>query len=201
MTLDDLIAFGLSPERAAQWVDPLNQTFEQFDISTPERQAAFLGQCAHESANFTTLTENLNYSAEALCKVWPKRFPSMDVAGPYHRNPEMIANRAYSDRMGNGPEESGDGWKYRGRGLIQLTGKDNYRACGSSLGIDLITNPELVSVPDYAARTAGWFWQKNHLNDIADTKDWFTLTKRINGGTHGLEDRIAKTDKALSVLA
>jgi putative chitinase len=160
-----------------------------------------LGQCAHESANFTALKENLNYSAEGLTKVWPKRFTSLDAAQPYHRNPEKIANKVYADRMGNGDEASGEGFMYRGRGLIQLTGKTNYQLAGDSLDVDFIAEPDLVSTPKYAALTAGWFWDKNNLNELADAQNWTGLTKKINGGTHGLDDRIARTDNAMSALA
>jgi putative chitinase len=124
----------------------------------------------------------------------------LDVAQPYHRNPEKIANKVYADRMGNGNEASGEGFKYRGRGLIQLTGKDNYRACGEALGVDLLDNPDLVSSPQYAALSAGWFWDKNKLNQFADANDMTGLTKRINGGTHGLDDRVARTQTAIDVL-
>lgn len=193
-------ALKMNPAKAEEWIDAINETFDRFDISTPERQACFLGQCAHESAGFTALKENLNYSAEGLTKVWPKRFPSLDAAQPYHRNPEKIANKVYADRMGNGDEASGEGFKYRGRGLIQLTGKDNYEACGEALGADLANDPDQVSSPKYAALSAGWFWDKNKLNQYADSNDMSTLTKRINGGTHGLDDRIARTQHAIDVL-
>lgn len=193
-------ALKITPIKAEEWIDAINETFDRFDISTPERQACFLGQCAHESGGFTALKENLNYSAEGLTKVWPKRFPSLDAAQPYHRNPEKIANKVYADRMGNGNEASGDGFKYRGRGLIQLTGKDNYRACGEALGVDLVEEPDLVSTPQYAALSAGWFWDKNKLNQFADANDMTGLTKRINGGTHGLDDRVARTQTAIDVL-
>ena len=193
-------ALKMSPAKAEEWIDAINETFDRFDISTPERQACFLGQCAHESAGFTALKENLNYSAEGLTKVWPKRFPSLDAAQPYHRNPEKIANKVYADRMGNGDEASGDGFKYRGRGLIQLTGKDNYEACGEALGADLVGDPDQVSSPKFAALSAGWFWDKNKLNQYADSNDMTTLTKRINGGTHGIDDRIARTQQAIDVL-
>jgi putative chitinase len=193
-------ALKMSPAKAEEWIDAINETFDRFDISTPERQACFLGQCAHESAGFTALKENLNYSAEGLTKVWPKRFPSLDAAQPYHRNPEKIANKVYADRMGNGDEASGEGFKYRGRGLIQLTGKDNYEACGEALGADLVGDPDQVSSPKFAALSAGWFWDKNKLNQYADSNDMTTLTKRINGGTHGIDDRIARTQQAIDVL-
>jgi putative chitinase len=192
-------AVGLSPAKAEEWVDAINTTFETFEINSLEQQASFLGQCAHESGGFATLVENLNYKAESLCKVWPKRFPSLDAAQPYHRNPEAIANKVYANRMGNGDEDSGDGWNFRGRGLIQLTGRDNYRACGEALGADLESDPDLVSTPMYAALSAGWFWHKNHLNNIAE--DIPAVTKKINGGTHGLDDRVARTERALNALA
>jgi putative chitinase len=190
---------NMSPAKAEEWIDAINTTFETFGIETSEQQASFLGQCGHESAGFSVLVENLNYKAESLCKVWPKRFPSLEMAQPYHRNPEKIANHVYANRMGNGDEDSGDGWAYRGRGLIQLTGRDNYRACGEALGVDLEANPEYVETPMYAALSAGWFWNKNHLNNVAS--DITVLTKKINGGTHGLEDRVARTQRALDVLA
>lgn len=193
-------ALKLTPAKAEEWIDAINETFERFEINTPERQANFLGQCAHESGGFAVLKENLNYKQEALCKVWPKRFPSIDDAEPYHKQPEKIANKVYASRMGNGDEASGDGWKYRGRGLIQLTGHDNYKACGEALGVDLLANPDLVSTPQYAALSAGWFWDKNHLNKYADESDVQGLTKKINGGTHGIEDRVARTQQAIDVL-
>lgn len=192
-------ALHMSPAKAEEWIDAINTTFETFGIETLEQQASFLGQCAHESNGFTALVENLNYKAESLCKVWPKRFSSLEAAQPYHRNPEAIANKVYANRMGNGDEESGDGWNFRGRGLIQLTGRDNYRACGEALGADLESDPDLVSTPMYAALSAGWFWHKNHLNNIAE--DITAVTKKINGGTHGLEDRVARTQQALNALA
>ena len=192
-------AVNMTPAKAEEWIDAINQTFEVFGIETLEQQASFLAQCGHESAGFTALVENLNYKAESLCKVWPKRFPTLEAAQPYHRNPEAIANKVYANRMGNGDEESGDGFAYRGRGLIQLTGRDNYRACGEDLGVDLESDPDLVSTPQFAALSAGWFWNKNHLNNIAN--DIVAVTKKINGGTHGLDDRVARTERALTALA
>jgi len=183
-----------------KWLQPLEDTFAKYDINTPERQAAFIGQCAHESGNFKTLEENLNYKPEALMRVWPSRFPDLATAMKYAHNPEAIANKVYGGRMGNGPEETGDGWKYHGRGLIQLTRKENYANCGSSIGVDLLSNPNLLNTPEYAALSAGWFWNKKGLNALADAGDFETMTKRINGGTLGLEDRKAKIAKALSVL-
>jgi putative chitinase len=184
----------------SKWLQPLEDTFAKYDISTPQRQAAFIGQCAHESANFRTLTENLNYSAKGLMATWPSRFPTEAFANEYNRQPEKIANRVYGGRMGNGTEETGDGWRYRGRGLKQLTGKENYERCGSGLGVDLVSNPDWLLDPKYAALSAGWFWNKHNLNDLADAGDFETMTKRINGGLIGLVDRKAKIAKALSVL-
>ena len=196
MTNEQLQELGID----AKWLQPLEDTFAKYDINTPERQAAFIGQCAHESGNFKTLEENLNYKPEALMRVWPSRFPDIATAMKYAHNPEMIANKVYGGRMGNGVEESGDGWKYHGRGLIQLTGKENYANCGSGIGVDLLSNPNLLNTPEYAALSAGWFWNKKGLNALADAGDFETMTKRINGGTLGLEDRKAKIAKALSVL-
>lgn len=184
----------------AEWLEPLNETLQRFALDTPVRIAAFIGQCSHESANFKTLQENLNYSAQALMRVWPTRFPTLEAAQPYHRNPEKIANRVYANRMGNGDEASGDGWLYRGRGVIQLTGKDNYTLCGDALQMDFIHSPDFLLAPRYAVLSAGWFWNRNNLNRWADTRDWTGLTRRINGGTIGLDDRIKHINHALEVL-
>jgi putative chitinase len=182
------------------WVEPLQEVFHRYEINTPERQAAFIGQCAHESMNFTKLEENLNYSAEALMKTWPSRFPTLEVAQQYARNPEKIANKVYGGRMGNGTEETGDGWLYHGRGLIQLTGKDNYTLAGDALNMDFLHSPDYVLVPKYAALTAGWYWNKRQLNKEADAKDYTGMTKKINGGTIGLDDRIAHIKHAQEVM-
>jgi putative chitinase len=190
-----LLALGIE----GKWFEPLQETFEKYQINTPKRQACFIGQCMHESGGFKFLRENLNYSAKALMATWPSRFPDADIAEKYARQPEMIANKVYSGRMGN--TEDGDGAKYIGRGLIQLTGKDNYKAFGEAIGEDLIANPQLVEEPRYAALSAGWFWNKRGLNALADVMDVTTLTVRINGGKIGIDDRIAKINKALDVLA
>jgi putative chitinase len=194
MTEDQLIEMHIDPS----WLEPLTAAFTRFEINTPERQAAFIGQCAHESANFKTLQENLNYSAKGLNATWPSRFPSEAEAQPYHRQPEKIANKVYSGRMGN--LEEGDGWKYRGRGLIQLTGKDNYRLASDALGVDFIADPDLVLTKEYAALTAAWYWNKRGLNKEADAKDFTGMTKKINGGVIGLADRVAHINTALGVL-
>jgi putative chitinase len=190
-----LLALGID----GKWFEPLQETFEKYQINTPKRQACFIGQCMHESGGFKFLKENLNYSAKALMNTWPSRFPDMDIAEKFERNPSAIANKVYSGRMGN--TEDGDGAKFIGRGLIQLTGKDNYKAFGEAIGEDLVSNPQLVEEPRYAALSAGWFWNKRGLNALADIMDITTLTVRINGGKIGIDDRIAKINKALDVLA
>lgn len=182
-----------------QWVDALNATFERFDISTPVRQASFIGQCGHECGNFKILEENLMYRAEALQKLWPKRFDSAK-AQMCARNPKLIANTVYSSRMGNRDEASGDGYRFRGRGCIQLTGHANYFHAGQALGVDFVMEPELVATPMYAALTAGWFWNTHKLNQFADVRDFKTMTKKINGGFIGLDDRIRHISHALEVL-
>ena len=163
--------------------------FPKYDIVTVERVAGFLAQCGHESADFTILKENLNYSADGLHKVFPKRFPTLEAAQPYNRNPEKIANKIYCDRMGNGPESSGDGYKYRGRGAIQLTGKDNYTRFANAIGKSLDETVAYCETLDGAIESACWFWQTHKLNDYADNNDIVGMTKVINGGTIGLEDR------------
>jgi putative chitinase len=194
MLESQLLALGIE----GKWFEPLQETFEKYQINTPKRQACFIGQCMHESGGFKFLKENLNYSAKALMATWPSRFPDADMAEKFARQPEMIANKVYSGRMGN--TEDGDGAKFIGRGLIQLTGKDNYRAFGEAIGEDLVSTPQLVEQPRYAALSAGWFWNKRGLNALADVMDVETMSKRINGGTIGMADRIAKINKVLDVL-
>ena len=181
-----------------KWKEPLQATFDKYDINNARRQAAFLGQCAHESGNFKTLQENLNYSAEGLMKTWPSRFATKEIANQYARNPAKIAGKVYNGRLGNTSEE--EAAKYLGRGLIQLTGKENYERCGSAIGANLVNEPTLLVEPHYAAMSAGWFWNKKGLNELADQQEHGQITKRINGGTLGLDDRIAKTTKALTAL-
>lgn len=194
MTYDQLDALGID----RKWLGPLEATFAKYDISTPIRQAAFIGQCAHESNNFKTLEENLNYRPETLMKVWPSRFPDLQTADKYAHNPQLLANKVYAGRLGNNQEN--DGWAFHGRGLIQLTGRENYERCGKALGIDLTNQPNLLVDPMYACMSAGWFWNKAGLNTLADAGDLDTMTKRINGGLIGIEDRKAKIAKALSIL-
>lgn len=183
-----------------EWVPALNDTFARFNIATPRQQAAFIGQCGHECGNFRVLEENLNYRAETLMKLWPRRFPTLEVANQYARNPKKIANMVYANRMGNRDEASGDGYRFRGRGCIQLTGHANYFHAGQALGVDLVMEPELVATPQYAALTAGWFWSTHDCNRLAEAGDWTGLTKKINGGTIGLADRVKHTKEALAVL-
>ena len=194
MTYDQLDSLGIDHK----WLGPLEEAFAKYEINTPVRQACFIGQCAHESGNFKTLQENLNYSAEGLMKTWPSRFPTKEVADQYARQPAKIAGKVYNGRLGNTSEE--EAAKFLGRGLIQLTGKENYEHCGSSIDADLLADPTLLLDPRYAALSAAWFWNKKGLNSLADAQDYETMTKRINGGLIGLDDRKAKIAKALSVL-
>ena len=182
------------------WVEPLNETFARFDISTPLRQASFIGQAGHESGNFTKLSEGLSYSAERLMVIWPKRFPNMEIAQKYARNPKALANNVYANRMGNRDEASGDGFRFAGAGLFQLTGHSNFYHAGQALGEDFVMQPELVKTPRFAALTAGWFWSTHNLNKFADIRDFTMMTKKINGGTIGLNDRIKHINHALDVL-
>jgi putative chitinase len=184
-----------------QWLDALNETFARFDISTPIRQASFIGQCGHECGSFKVLEENLNYRAETLMKLWPKRFPTLEIANQYAKNPKKIANMVYANRMGNRDEASGDGYRFRGRGCIQLTGHANYFHAGKACDEDFVMNPDLVATPKYAAMTAGWFWSTHKLNQYADGSDFLMMTKRINGGTIGLQDRINHINHALNIIA
>jgi putative chitinase len=196
MTYDELDKLGIEHK----WLGPLEEVFAKYDISTPQRQACFIGQCAHESDNFRVLEENLHYSVARLMAVWPSRFPSADVAEQYANNPAKLAEKVYGHRADLGNTEDGDGFKFHGRGCIQLTGRNLYANCGSGLGVDLIGNPDWLTDPKYAALSAGWFWNKKNLNPLADANDIETMTKRINGGLNGLENRKAKIAKTLSVL-
>lgn len=194
----------------AKWLDAVVATCQEFEINTPQRIAAFLAQTSHESGGYTMLKENLNYKAATLAACWPNRFAVLGadkkpikengknvptaVANAIAGKPELIANLVYSSRMGNGPAESGEGFKFIGRGIKQLTGKDNYTRCGAALGVDLVGNPDLLLEPIYAARSAGWFWHANNLSKYADAGDIKGMTKVINGGYIGLEARQALYD-------
>ena len=183
-----------------EWYDALSKVLPEYDITTPQRVAAFIAQCAHESGGFKALKENLNYQAASLCRVWPRLFPTMEIANQYAPKPDMIANRAYGTRMGNGDEASGDGYRYCGRGLIQLTRKDNYTAFAESIETPIEELPEYLSTFEGAVQSAAYFWSENNLNQYADSGDILTMTKRINGGTIGLEDRKKHYAHALHVL-
>jgi putative chitinase len=185
------------------WTEALNKILPDYDINTPQRVSAFIAQCAHESGNFTALHENLNYRAVTLRKIFPKYFPDDAIAEQYAGQPnkaELIANRVYASRMGNGDEASGDGYRYCGRGLIQLTGKENYSWFAASLEMPVEEVPAYLQTFEGSVQSAAWFWETNNLNQWADKGDILTLTKRINGGTIGLEDRIKHYNHALHVF-
>jgi putative chitinase len=184
--------------QAGVFVSALNTAMNHYGIVGVARAAAFIAQVGHESGQLTRMVENLNYSADRLQAVWPNRFDAA-LAAQVARKPEQIANIAYGGRMGN--TLSGDGWKYRGRGLIQLTGANNYRAAGAALGLDLVNHPELVEQPETAALVAGWFWKSNGLNELADSGQFAKITRVINGGLTGQADRLALRDLAAKVLA
>lgn len=182
------------------WVSALNQILPDYEIATPQRVAAFIAQTAHESGNYVFLRENLNYRAASLRKVFPKYFPDDGIAAAYAGRPEKIANRVYANRMGNGPEDSGDGWRYCGRGLIQLTGKNNYTAFAESIETPVEQVTEYLETFEGAVQSGCWFWETNNLNKWADAGDIKTMTKVINGGYIGLEDRIKHYNHALHVF-
>ena len=195
-------ALKITPIKAEEWIDAINETFDRFDISTPERQACFLGQCAHESGGFRSIKENLNYRPETLVKLFGRYF-DLSTAQQYCNMPnkqEAIANRIYANRMGNGPESSGDGYRFCGRGLIQLTGKDNYQAYADATGQTVEEASEHMTTFEGCVQSACWFWEANNLNKWADAGDIKTMTKIINGGYIGLEDRIKHYDHALHVF-
>lgn len=185
------------------WHNALSQLLPDYEINTSQRIAAFVAQCAHESGGFMVLKENLNYRWQTLRKLFPKYFPTDELAQEYANKPnkqEAIANRIYASRMGNGPEASGDGYRFCGRGLIQLTGRDNYTFFAGSLDITVEEASQYLETFEGAAQSACWFWETNKLNQWADKGDIVTLTKRINGGTIGLEDRIKHYEHALHIL-
>lgn len=196
VTESQLTALHINPSLASVF----NETFERWSIATPRQRAAFIGQCGHESGNFTKLEEGLSYSAERLMKIWPRRFPTMEVAQRYARNPRALANYVYANRMGNRDEASGDGWRFRGSGWLQLTGHANFFHASKGCGEDFVMKPDLVRTPQYAAMTAGWYWATHKCNEIAESGDWTKLTKVINGGDIGLADRVKHTRHALEVL-
>lgn len=198
-----LIACGVAPTQARQFADPLSEACQRFHIATPARVAAFVAQVAHESANFTRLEENLYYSTpERIRAIFPTRVPSLQVAATLTRNPQALANRVYSNRLGNGDEDSGDGYRFIGRGLIQLTGRANYHVAGDALGRPYTTSPKLVATPEDAAYTAAWFWASIGGNDLADSSQIDALTRRINGpAMAGADDRRSRFDDNMRALA
>jgi putative chitinase len=185
----------------SEWWAAMCDILPRYEINTIERVAAFIAQCAHESNNFRFLQENLNYSAEGLMRTWPSRFTSLEFANRYARQPEKIANLAYANRMGNGPESSGDGWRYRGQGLIQLTGKTNQERFAESVGLTLDDMENFLGTYTGAIESACWFWQTNNLNHLSDIGDIDRISRVINGGTHGIDDRRNRYKQALDVLS
>ncbi len=198
-----LVAAGISPSAARLFAEPLAETFDRFGIDSPVRRAAFIAQASHESVGFTRLEENLYYrKPERIQQIWPRRVPDLAGAARLARNPRGLANRVYADRLGNGNEASGDGWRYRGRGLFQLTGRANYTEAASALGRPYVTQPELVALPIDAALTAGWYWQRNDLNSLADGSQIDAITKRINGPAMlAADERRSLFDEALLAFA
>lgn len=193
-------ALGIPLERAQIWIDQLNGAMSRFQINTPGRAAAFIAQIGHESGLLARISENLNYSAEGLLATFPTHFTE-EESHRFQHKPISIANRVYANRHGNGDEASADGWRYRGRGLIQLTFKDNYRACGEALGIDLAANPDVLNLPLNAAMAAAWYWQAHGCNALADKGDFAGITRAINGGLNGLPARLALWASAKKALA
>ena len=174
---------------ANEYAAAISAACQEFQIDTPLRLASFLAQIGHESGNLKYFRENTNYTSDGMMVVFPQHFTYKN-AKEYHRKPEKIANRVYANRMGNGDEASGDGWRYRGRGFIQLTGKNNYEACGTGIGVDLIANPEYLETVEGASRSAAWFWKSRGLNDLADVYNMRAITLKINGGYNGFTDRM-----------
>jgi len=208
LTLSQLKQLLPKNKYVEHWHHALSQLLPDYDIDTPHRIAAFIAQCSHESGGFTTLKENLNYKPQSLRRLFPKYFPDDVIAQQYCARPnkqEAIANRIYSNRMGNGDEHSGDGYRFCGRGLIQLTGRSNYQSFADSIEVDgrplkIDEVPEYLATFEGAAQSACWFWETNKLNQWADKSDLVTLTKRINGGLIGIEDRKKHYEHALHVL-
>jgi putative chitinase len=203
LTLEQLKKMLPKNPYVADWHEALEQLLPDYDINTPKRIAAFVAQCAHESGNFMVLKENLNYRPATLRKIWPKHFPTDAIANDYASRLDKqrhIANRAYANRMGNGDEASGDGHKFLGRGLIQLTGRNNHQAFADSVEMDINDVPEYLATFQGASQSACWFWETNGLNKWADTGNIKELTRRINGGAIGLEDRIKHYNHALHVM-
>lgn len=199
-TEDKLKKILVGNNYVSDWFKALNEILPEYEIDTELRVAMFLAQCGHESADFKVLKENLNYRAESLRKVFPKYFPTDKLAKDYAHQPEKIANRVYANRMGNGDESSGDGFKYCGRGLIQLTGKSNYESFAASIETLVEEIPTYLLTFEGAVQSACWFWETNNINPWCDKKDVLAVTKIINGGTNGLQDRIDRYNKIIRIL-
>jgi putative chitinase len=189
--------------RASEWFPWIAQTLQEYHITTINRVGQWLAQMGHESGDLRHVVENLNYSADALLRTWPRHFPTRAIANSYARQPQRIANRAYASRMGNGPESSGDGWKFRGRGLIQITGKSNYADASMALYGDLVLldEPEILQEFDGAVRSACWYWNSRRLNLLSDAENTREVTRLINGGFHGLDDRMNRYARIKRILA
>jgi putative chitinase len=200
ITIEQFQAIVGNNPHSEHWVEALNKVWPDYDITTPHRMAAFMGECCVESAKFTAVQENLNYTAASLTRVWPRLFPA-GIAEQYAHNPEKIANRAYGGRMGNGGEETGDGWKFRGRGLIQMTGHDNYQSFADSLQISIDDAAAYAETFEGAVQSACWFWETNNLNVLADQGNIDHISHIINGGTLGQEERRQYYQHALQVLS
>ena len=215
--IDQLVAAKIKRDVAERWLPHVQKALERFGIQSERQVAAWIAQTAHESGGYTMLVENLNYRAATMAVCWPARFAVKNPDGTWakddkggkvpnkfalalEKKPEALANVVYASRMGNGPTESGDGWAFRGRGLKQLTGRDNVTRCGLALGVDLAANPDLLLQPEYAALSAAWFWSVNECGPLADANDFVGLTKKINGGTIGLADRQARYEAVLASL-
>ena len=200
ISLEQFNQFVPNNQYAEHWVEALNNCLDDYEINTTNRIAAFLAQCKHESGNFTAIQENLNYKGDTLMRVWPSHFATPEIAEAYAHNPEKIANRAYASRMGNGPESSGDGWKFCGRGLIQLTGRDNYQSFADSLQMNIDDTPAYLQTFEGCVQSACFFWENNNLNALADAGNWDAISKKVNGGTLGLEERRNNTEQALQIF-
>ena len=200
MTVDEFDQLLPDNTYNANWVESLNKFLPDYEINTPNRIAAFMAECAEESVNFGVLQENLNYRADTLRRTWPSHFPSEPIAQEYAHKPERIANRAYANRMGNGPEASGDGWKFSGKGLIQLTGKNNYEKFAETIGMNLDDVSEYLTTFDGAVHSACYYWKLNDLNNLADAGDIDNISRTINGGDNGLELRNEKYQSYIAIL-
>lgn len=197
---EQLTQFLPTNQHVEHWFEALTDILPDYDITSQLRVAAFLGQTYVESAGYTAFQENLNYSANSLMRTWPKHFPTLDIANQYAKKPEKIANNVYANRMGNGDEASGDGWKYRGRGLIQITGHDNYAMFAESISTPLSDVTGFLETFEGAVQSACWYWETHNINDFADSQDVKAMTKAINGGFIGLDDRINNIQRALVIL-